>query len=121
MGRRRRSTAGSLVVGLFLIALGALFLADNVGYDVPGSVWKYWPFLLLAMGVARFAFGDGDDDRRGGYWLIATGLYGWIAVFGLFGLGWGTAWPIMLVAVGVSMVAFRDRDGVRRPAEDGRA
>jgi len=108
-------------VGLFLIALGALFLADNVGFHVPGSVWRYWPFLLLAMGVARFAFGDDADDRRGGYWLIATGLYGWIAVFGLFGLSWGTAWPILLVAVGASMVLFRERDEVRGPAENGHA
>jgi len=121
MGRRRRSAGGSLVVGLVLIALGALFLADNVGFDIPGSVWRYWPFLLLAMGIARFAFGGDPDDRRGGYWLIATGLYGWIAVFGLFGLGWGTAWPIMLVAVGVSMVAFRDRHEARRSAENGHA
>lgn len=121
MGDRRRFAGGSLVVGLFLIALGALFLADNVGFEIPGSVWKYWPFLLIAMGVARWGFGGDDDERRGGYWLIATGLYGWVSVFGLFGLGWGTAWPLMLVAVGLSMVFFRGGDKHRRISENGRA
>lgn len=108
-------------MGLFLIALGALFLADNVGFDVPGSVWKYWPFLLIAMGVARWMFGDDADDRRGGFWLVAVGLYGWVAVFGLFGLGWATAWPLMLVAVGVSMVFFRESRVDRRRQENEHA
>ena len=40
---------GSLMGGLILIALGLLFLADNL---LPGfSFGEYWPVLLIVIGV----------------------------------------------------------------------
>lgn len=108
---RRRGSAGRVVLGLFLLALGVLLLADNLGYEVPGSVWSYWPLLLVALGAVKLIWPGDRDERGGGYWLLVVGIYGWIATRGLFGLSWGTAWPLMLIAVGLQMAMAERRGG----------
>lgn len=49
---------GKLVIGIFLAGIGALLLAGALGYLPPG-VWpwlvKFWPLVLLALGVALLA------------------------------------------------------------------
>jgi hypothetical protein len=100
----RRSPAASLVLGGFLLLLGVLLLAGNLGFELPVRVWDWWPFLLIALGVARL-FAPGRRERRGGgFWLIVAGLYGWVGTRGLFGLSWETAWPIFIIAVGIQFV-----------------
>ncbi len=43
----------SLIFGLILLTLGILFLLNNFGYRI--SVWdivaKYWPVLLILLGL----------------------------------------------------------------------
>ena len=106
--RRRNSASGKLVLGIYLMAIGVLLLASNFGFEVPHGVWNYWPFLLIAGGGARLAFG-GDREAWGeGFWLLLSGLYCWISVWNVWGLSWGTAWPIFVIAGGLSLV-FRGR------------
>ena len=52
MGRNTMETVNRLIWGLFLIALGGMLLAVNLGWELPHGVWNYWPFLLIALGVA---------------------------------------------------------------------
>lgn len=107
MARRdRRRTAARLVFGAFLMLIGGLLIADNLGFDVPVDVWSYWPFLLIALGVAKLALDEGEG-RGGGYWLLVAGVYGWLSVFRIAGLHWGTAWPVFLLAAGLWIVIGR--------------
>jgi len=114
--RARRGSTIRLVIGIYLLLIGALALADNLGYEVPGRLWSYWPFLLIGLGVLKIVAPGDDEDRRGGLWVITAGLYGLIGIWHLFGLEWGTAWPIFLVAAGVGIVfeAFFPRRSRRR-------
>jgi len=122
--RRQRGRAGRLVLGVGLIVVGGLLLAANFGFDVPRGVWRYWPFLLIALGCARLIAPADGDERRGGYWLLVVGIYGWVNVWNLFGLDWGTSWPIFLIAAGLMMLfgggrrrrALRDGEGDERVA-----
>ena len=58
---------------------------------------------------------DAGLDRSGGVWLLATGIYCVIGVFGLFGLGWGGAWPIFVIAAGLSFILRRGHCTARQP------
>jgi hypothetical protein len=100
----RRGSAGRMVIGAFLLGLGGMLLADNLGYDVPGEVWSYWPFLLLGLGAVKMLWPGDRDERSGGFWILVAGLYCWIGSWQLFGLDWHNAWPIFLVAGGMTMV-----------------
>ena len=96
-----REMVNRLIWGLFLIVIGATLLAVNLGWELPHGAWNYWPFLLIAMGTAKMLFGGRDG---GGFWLILAGLYGWISIWNIGGLSWGTAWPIFVIAGGLSML-----------------
>jgi hypothetical protein len=100
-GRKR---AGSLVWGAFFLLVGAVLLAGNLGLEIPVRIWDWWPFLLIALGVARLLAPGRSERRGGGLWLVIAGIYGWIGTRGLFGLTWSTAWPIFVIGVGLQMV-----------------
>lgn len=103
-GERGWGSAGSMVIGFYLLALGALLMADNFGYDIPGEIWSYWPFLIIGLGLVQLLWPSRAEERSGGFWMLASGVYAWLSLWNLFGLDWGSAWPIFLVAGGVSIV-----------------
>jgi hypothetical protein len=100
----RRAGRSRLVLGVFLLALGGLMLAINLGFDLPGGWWRYFPVPLIAFGLWGLILPNRHLDRSGGVWLLASGIYCLIGVFGLFGLAWGTAWPIFVIAAGLSFM-----------------
>jgi hypothetical protein len=104
----RHATRSRLVLGLFLLALGVLMLAVNLGYDLPRGWWKYFPLPLMALGLWGLLFPSRHLDRSGGVWLLAAGVYCLISLFGLFGLSWGSAWPVFVIAAGVGFMVGRD-------------
>src|SRR5436190_8465969 len=61
-----RRSAGAIVWGVTLVAVGGLLLAHNMGYTI--RVWsyvaRYWPALLIAWGVLKFV--DFFRFRRAG-------------------------------------------------------
>jgi hypothetical protein len=99
--RRGRSR---LVLGIILLTLGVALLALNLGVNLPWHLWKYFPIPLIALGIWGLASPSRHLDRVGGVWLLATGLYCLIGIFGLFDLGWSTAWPVFIVATGISVM-----------------
>lgn len=102
MGRVGVEMVNRLIWGLFLVAIGVTLLAVNLGWELPHGAWNYWPFLLIAMGTAKMLFGGSDEG--GGFWLILSGLYGWISIWNVGGLTWRTAWPIFVIAGGLSLI-----------------
>jgi len=50
-----RPRRGSYVFGIVLIALGVLFLASNLipRFDAWQWIWRYWPLLLIVLGIAK--------------------------------------------------------------------
>jgi hypothetical protein len=111
--QHRNAGRSRLVLGLFLLALGGVMLAINLGYQMPIGWWRYFPVPLMALGVLGLVLPTRHLDRSGGIWLLATGLYCLIGVFELFGLGWGSAWPILVIACGLSFLV-RDVGRERR-------
>jgi hypothetical protein len=108
-----------LLLGIFLLLLGGLLLALNLGMSVPWDLWKYFPGTLVALGIWALVSPGPCFDRVGGIWLVAGGLYGLCGIFRWFGLGWVSAWPIFLVAAGLALIVPSGvEQGPRRPASD---
>lgn len=93
-----------LVLGLFLLALGAALLAINLGYDLPVGWWRHAPWVLVVLGVWGLAWPNPHLGRSGGVWLLATGLYVLFGLFHWWGLGFASAWPIFVIAAGASVL-----------------
>jgi hypothetical protein len=107
MGKMGIETANRLIWGFFLIAVGAMLLAVNLGMEFPHGVWNYWPFLVIAMGLGKVLFGRDREGSGGGFWLVLGGLYGWISIWHVWDLSWATAWPIFVIAGGLSVLLQR--------------
>jgi len=108
--------SGRLILGLIVMTVGALWTLDNVGIVESGPILRWWPVILVAVGVAKLT-GIGTLRRPiwggilmiAGVWLLADAKgYVSVSVFDL--------WPLALVAIGVGMLTrtigvTRDRAG----------
>ncbi len=101
---RTRRNAPRLVLGFLIIGLGILFTLDKLGYVDAGSLWEYWPVVLIAVGLGRVLQPRACHGRGFGVVLIVVGT--WILLFNLDVIHqdvWDY-WPILLVILGISMV-----------------
>lgn len=108
--RRHRSPAGSAVMGVLIATFGLTLLADNLGWaDARHFVRQFWPFILMAAGVAllliRARARNGGHGRFWGVALVLGGLWayadqrGWVHVN-----FWAVFGPTLLVLLGASFV-----------------
>lgn len=116
--RPRRSR---LVLGIFLLVLGALLLAVNLGYGLPLGWWEYVPMLLIAFGLWGLILPNRHIDRVGGVWMLATGMYFLVGIFDLWDLGWSGGWPIFVIAAGLGFMLHRQDDRSEQHGPLGRA
>lgn len=114
--RPRRSR---LVLGIFLLVLGGVLLAANLGYGLPAGWWQYLPVLLIALGLWGLILPNRHLERAGGVWLLATGLYFLAGIFDWRDLGWSGAWPIFVIAAGLGFILHRHDDAERRSRTPG--
>src|SRR5690242_9868836 len=48
-----RYSLGPIIPGIILVALGALFLLNNLHIIQVREFFRYWPVILIALGLAR--------------------------------------------------------------------
>jgi predicted membrane protein len=88
---------GGVVTGTIFILIGLAFLLDHLGIISIGSLWRFWPMLLVLTGLLNFM-----SQRRGwGILLMLAGVLLQLNELGIAHFGWATFWPIMLIALGL--------------------
>lgn len=87
-----------------LLLLGTILLLDNLEIVQLGSIWRYWPFLIVAVGVGKFLQASDPPERRSAAWWVFLGLWLYISIFKVFGFGFQDSWPFLLIAWGIGMV-----------------
>lgn len=99
----RERAAWHAILGVALILGGLALLAARAEWLDLGPIWRWWPLILIGLGLAKLVF-DRAEERSGAIWLLAAGVYCGIGVWEPYGLSWATGWPVMLVAAGVSFL-----------------
>jgi hypothetical protein len=96
----RRSS--QLILGLLLMLGGTLLFLDRAGIVEIRSLWRYWPVILIGMGLNRLF--DTPARRRdgNGLWLLMLGSWFLLNTLGIMTLR--DSWPLIIVAIGVSIV-----------------
>ena len=109
---------GAWIGGVILIALGAIFLAQNFGYPLPRN---WWALFILLPALGCFGGAWSIYQRQGGMTPAATRmilsgliLVGLAAIF-LFGVDLGKFWPVILIALGVGALLSGGRPRSNRP------
>lgn len=97
-----------LALGIFLIAIGVLFLLRNLDIiDLPRYFYS-WQMLLIGIGAFNFITGN----RAAGFILTAIG--GVFLLPDIMQFNFSDLWPIILIIIGASFF-FRNR----KRADDG--
>ena len=108
MTNRLKAERSLLTQGLLLIAIGAVFLLDQLRVtDFHETFRHYWPMVLVLFGVVDL-FQRKSVWR--GLWMIAVGVWFQATVLHLFGLTFRNSWPLLLIVLGAGMTlrAFLD-------------
>jgi hypothetical protein len=105
------------VWGIFLIALGVVFLLERFGAWGFAGIGTWWPLILVVIGITHLV------ERRTGAALTMILLGAWFLAVtsGWHGLTYGSSWPLVLVAVGAGIVvkALTGEERSRRHPEGG--
>jgi len=100
------TATASLIVGLTIVAIGVLFLLDNFGVPV-GNFWRYWPAILIAIGLAKIVDSRDAAGRSGGAIILVVGVVFMADKIGLPFLKdrnlWDL-WPLAIIAVGFMLL-----------------
>lgn len=108
--RNDRFPAGRLLFGLGLLGLGGAALLDRIDLVEFGTLWEYWPLILVGVGLVNEI--DALVARRGdgGFVLMAVGAW-FTARQELFGIDRGMAFPLaaIIVGAGLAIHALIDR------------
>ena len=114
VARNRRVTAG--IFGLILIALGGIFVLDNLGLADAGRVWDYWPVILIGFGLASLIAPKDSGDSVAGVVMTAIGTFFLLRKLDVVDWRFRDVWPMFLVLAGVSLIVRSLTD--RRPPVD---
>ncbi len=93
-----------MVVGLFIMALGVLFLLDNMRIVDFGDVFRFWPLAPVALGATVVAQPRGEGNRLVGGFLIVMGIWVLLFDFDLIPFSFWEVWPVVLIGGGAWLV-----------------
>jgi len=111
--------ASRLFVGLVILALGGLALLNNFGVVQIANIWRLWPLILVAVGLAKLLQPRGAHGRFPGALFLIVGLWILMENLGVWPYSLRQLWPVLIVALGIFLVwgAFHRRREDTTPAE----
>lgn len=92
-----RDRYSGLVPGAVILAIGAIFLLNNMGIVNAGHFFQFWPLILIFAGLAKLVNPCG---RAWGVILIVFGSLLQLNALGYGHFSWGEMWPLALIAGG---------------------
>jgi predicted membrane protein len=110
--RAARGVTSQVLMGVLVIAVGLLFLLDNLDIIDVHDALAFWPLIFIFAGVAKLL----DTTSPNGYLLglagIGVGVTMILHRLGIIYFSWRAAWPLVLIAVG-GLVVYRAMTGQR--------
>lgn len=90
-----------ILIGSLLIILGAVFISMNVGLIEHVPLTRFWPLILIMIGLSKLTQADSGKSRWDGIWLALLGLWFQAVTLHLYGLTYRNSWPLLLIVWGI--------------------
>ena len=104
--RDRYRGHGGLIGGVILAGIGVLLLLQNLGIPYFDDLERYWPVILIVVGIAQASRSMGMGGRIWGGAVFAAGVIFLLNNFGIIhGDVWRFLWPGVLIMIGLGMLA----------------
>ncbi len=118
--RSDRTMTSQVLMGLLVIAIGLLFLLDNLDIIEVHDALAFWPLVFIFAGVAKLL----DTTTPHGYLVGLAGIgIGTVMILnrlGIVDVSWRMAWPLVLIGAG-AFVVYRAMSGQRAGGSHGMA
>jgi len=98
--RQRNRHSNTMVSAMVLIAIGAIFLLNNLHIITFHDIWQYWPVILIAIGMVKVVDATDNANRTGGAILIVLGAIFLAPTLGIWNVSIGDLWPLILIGIG---------------------
>jgi predicted membrane protein len=99
-----RSIPSQVILGAFVIALGILFLLDNLDiWDFHRAI-SFWPVVFIVAGVVKLLDSASQHGKAVGAVLIGVGAVLTLGRLGYFHINWHDAWPLVIIGLGCAVV-----------------
>jgi predicted membrane protein len=108
--RCQTNSTTQVIIGLFVIAVGLLFLLDNLGLVDLDFRLHVWPTGMIFFGILKLMQTRTRSGMIVGGALVTIGSLVLLKETGLISISWGTLWPVLLIAVGL-VVVFKSPNG----------
>ena len=100
-----------ILIGIFLIAFGAMLILENLGFIYNFNLWEWWPLILIFAGIHQFTKPGKEKNYIGALVLIGLGL-----IFLGNNLNWFDVhiwdfWPVIIILVGLGMIRRTGMEG----------
>jgi len=108
--RANRGMTSQVLMGVLVIAVGLLFLLDNLDIIDLHDALAFWPMIFIFAGVAKLLDTTSPDGYLVGLAGIGIGVTMILHRLGIIYFSWRAFWPLILIAVG-AMVVYRAMTG----------
>ena len=122
-GRRWQIAFGPLLPGIVLTTVGLAFLLDNLGLVDSWAILRFWPVILLVVGLRNLVDARDRGSAVSGTLLAAAGALLLLNSLDLIDVDLGDLWPLILIAVGVRALinVMSDSKGLTEVSESEEA
>jgi hypothetical protein len=117
MSDARTRLSAQLLIGLALAVMGVLFTLDNLDLIASGPILRWWPMVLVLIGLTRLLGLGAPRQVPAGWIFTGVGALLLLSNLDLIRFGIWELWPLALVAGGAALVLR----GVRRHEAGGAA
>ena len=111
-----------LVPAIVLIAVGTIFFLSNMHFLPIREVLRYWPAILVAVGIMLLVDSKERSSHVAGGVFTAVGAFLLARNLGFIDISWREGWPLLLIGLGLLMLWDRAflHVGVVSTGMDGR-
>jgi predicted membrane protein len=95
-----------LIIGLVVIAVGALLLLDRLNIGVDIQLRDYWPALIILIGIVKLL--QPGRSRQVFWGLVLVGVGGLFQLnnLGVIDFWFDDLWPIAIIIAGIAIIRF---------------
>ncbi len=90
-----------IIVAMFIIAIGVLFLLENLGVPIEFNFWELWPVVLILIGLSQLSRTRDTGQSLGGWILIIIGVLFLLSNLAIIPYDFFDFWPVILILVGL--------------------
>ena len=91
-------------LGIIIIAVGIVFMLDNLNIIYAGDFIRYWPVLLIAYGITNVSQASKNSGQIFGWILILIGSLKLLDVLNFIDFRIWDWWPVVFILIGLNFL-----------------